>query len=140
MPDPVRCCEWLAGYPYRVFLDSSARGPRLGRYSFLAADPIAVVRSKGARTECLDLLSGETRESHGDALDVLRTILSPTERRRSRRCRPFKEGPSAFCRMTGGARSSVFRRAASTIWNCPTSSSACTTGSSRGITKHRERG
>ena len=49
-PDPARCCERLAGLPYRLFLDSaSARAP-LGRYSYLAADPVAVVRSKGART------------------------------------------------------------------------------------------
>ena len=51
-PDPVRCCERLGDLPYRLFLDSAARGPRLGRYSFLTADPVAIVRSKGARTEC----------------------------------------------------------------------------------------
>ena len=60
-PDPVRCCELLEGLPYRLFLDSAARGTRLGRYSFVTADPIAVVRSKGARTECLDLPGGERR-------------------------------------------------------------------------------
>ena len=48
MPDPARCCEQLEGLPYRLFLDSAARGTRLGRYSFLTADPVAVVRSKGA--------------------------------------------------------------------------------------------
>ena len=51
MPDPVRCCEQLSGLPYRIFLDSAARGSRLGRYSFLTADPVAVVRSKGTVTE-----------------------------------------------------------------------------------------
>lgn len=50
-PDPVRCCELLSGLPYRLFLDSAANGTRLGRYSLLTADPIAVVRSKGLRTE-----------------------------------------------------------------------------------------
>jgi para-aminobenzoate synthetase component 1 len=77
LPDPARCCETLAGYPYRVFLDSAARGARLGRYSFVAADPIAVVRSKGSRTECIDCLSGERRESSRDALAVLRELLLP---------------------------------------------------------------
>ncbi len=38
-PDPVVCCERLSGLPYRIFLDSSARGTPLGRYSFLMAEP-----------------------------------------------------------------------------------------------------
>jgi para-aminobenzoate synthetase component 1 len=46
-PDPVRCCERLAGLPHRLFLDSASRDPRLGRYSFVMADPFAVVRSRG---------------------------------------------------------------------------------------------
>jgi para-aminobenzoate synthetase component 1 len=71
-PDPVQCCERLSALPYRVFLDSAARGPRLGRYSFLTADPVAIVRSKGAHTEC--------EGGHpvtGDALDTLRALLAP---------------------------------------------------------------
>jgi len=47
VPDPVRCCEQLEGLPYRLFLDSAAPGPRLGRYSFVMADPVAVVRTRG---------------------------------------------------------------------------------------------
>ena len=47
LPDPARCCELLEGLPYRLFLDSAARGTRLGRYSFLMADPVAVIRAKG---------------------------------------------------------------------------------------------
>ena len=86
-PDPVRCCEQLDGLPYRIFLDSAAKGP-LGRYSFLAADPIAVVRSKGARTERLDRLDGPAvsgdggryalpRVVSGDALDAVHALLAP---------------------------------------------------------------
>jgi para-aminobenzoate synthetase component 1 len=70
-PDPVRCCELLADLPYRIFLDSAARGTRVGRYSFLAADPVTVVRSKGALTEC------GTQTVNDDALDTLRTLLAP---------------------------------------------------------------
>jgi para-aminobenzoate synthetase component 1 len=82
-PDPVRCCEQFGGLPYRIFFDSAARGTRLGRYSFLAADPVAVVRSKGARTECVELLgsfglAGSPRDVvSGDALDTLRALLAP---------------------------------------------------------------
>src|SRR3954471_17708158 len=71
-PDPARCCERLAGLPYRLFLDSADSGTRLGRYSFLTADPVAVVRSKGALTECVDLPSGTVRPVAGDALTAIR--------------------------------------------------------------------
>jgi para-aminobenzoate synthetase component I len=47
VPDPVRCCEQLEGLPYRLFLDSAAPGARLGRYSYVMADPVAVVRTRG---------------------------------------------------------------------------------------------
>jgi para-aminobenzoate synthetase component 1 len=59
-PDPAQCCEQLEGLPYRLFLDSAAPGPRLGRYSFVMADPVAVVRTRGdsgALTAVRDLLA-----------------------------------------------------------------------------------
>jgi para-aminobenzoate synthetase component 1 len=46
-PDPERCCEQLAGLPYRLFLDSAVPGGRLGRFSYVMADPVAVVRTRG---------------------------------------------------------------------------------------------
>ncbi len=80
-PDPASCCERLEGLPYRLFLDSAARGARLGRYSFLAADPVAVVRSKGTRIECLEMRSGLpaiiTPFVAGDALDAVGGWLAP---------------------------------------------------------------
>ena len=62
-PDPVECCERLAGLPYRMFLDSARRGSPLGRHSFLTADPVAVVRRKGA-------------DGRG-ALDEVRALVAP---------------------------------------------------------------
>ena len=76
-PDPAYCCHQFAGLPYRLFLDSAARDPRHGRYSFLTADPVAVVRSKGTHTECIDLPEGTRRMVGGDALDAVRTLLAP---------------------------------------------------------------
>jgi para-aminobenzoate synthetase component 1 len=61
-PDPVRCCEQLEGLPYRLFLDSASRDRRLGRYSFVTADPFAVVR---------------TDPSAGDPLQRVREALAP---------------------------------------------------------------
>src|SRR5262245_46889625 len=52
-PDPVRCCELLAGLPHRLFLDSASRDRRLGRYSYVTADPVAVVRSGSSRRDPL---------------------------------------------------------------------------------------
>jgi para-aminobenzoate synthetase component 1 len=80
-PDPVRCCEQLEGLPYRMFLDSAAKGS-LGRYSFLMADPVAIVRSKGVRTECLTLLASGAlspgpRVVDGDALGAVHALIGP---------------------------------------------------------------
>ena len=54
-PDPFDTCARFSGLPYLLFLDSSAQGA-LSRYSFLAADPVAVARTPEAARE---LLRGE---------------------------------------------------------------------------------
>jgi len=95
-PDPARCCELLASFPYRLFLDSAARGTRLGRYSFLTADPVAVVRSKGAHTEYLDLLSGALRVVAGDALDAIRALLAPHAAEPVPALPPFQGGAAGY--------------------------------------------
>lgn len=42
-PDVERALELFARRPHCVFLDSARRDPRLGRYSFLAADPFLYI-------------------------------------------------------------------------------------------------
>jgi para-aminobenzoate synthetase component 1 len=79
-PDPVRCCELLEGLPHRIFLDSAARGTRLGRYSFLTADPVAVVRSSG----------------RGDALDEVRALLAPHRTEPIPDLPPFQGGAAGY--------------------------------------------
>jgi para-aminobenzoate synthetase component 1 len=75
-PDPIRCVEALADLPCPVFLDSATRGGRLGRYSFVMADPVALVRSHGARTEYRDVSAGERwRPVSGTALEAVCGIL-----------------------------------------------------------------
>ncbi|HEU4584106.1 MAG TPA: hypothetical protein VFR95_00075, partial [Gemmatimonadaceae bacterium] len=44
VPDPADACERFVDAPHVVFLDSARDHDRLGRYSFLCADPCAVVR------------------------------------------------------------------------------------------------
>jgi para-aminobenzoate synthetase component I len=51
-PDPFGTCVRFSGCTYLLFLDSSAQGS-LGRYSFLAADPVAVVRTPDAARQLL---------------------------------------------------------------------------------------
>jgi para-aminobenzoate synthetase component 1 len=95
-PDPVRCCELLDGLPYRLFLDSAARGTRFGRYSFLTADPVAVVRNKGAHVECLDVPGGTARVVAADALDTLRSLVAPHATEPVPGLPPFQGGAAGY--------------------------------------------
>jgi para-aminobenzoate synthetase component 1 len=95
-PDPARCCEQLAGLPYRLFLDSASSGARLGRYSFLTADPVAVVRSKGPRTEWLDAGAGEWRDASGDVLAEVGALLQPHRRDEVAGLPPFQGGAAGY--------------------------------------------
>jgi para-aminobenzoate synthetase component I len=76
-PNPAECCERLQGLPYRILLESAARERRLGRYSFLTADPALIVRSRGARTEIVDCSSGATSATNEDALATVRRLIAP---------------------------------------------------------------
>ena len=80
LPDPVECCERLAGLPYRLFLDSAAGGTRLGRYSFLTADPVATFASSG----------------RGDALDAVREALAPHAAEPVDGLPPFQGGAAGY--------------------------------------------
>jgi para-aminobenzoate synthetase component 1 len=95
-PDPARCCELLAGLPYRLFLDSATPGTRFGRYSFLTADPVAVVKSKGARTEILDVQSGAARAVDGDVLAQVGAWLRPHQRDVRDGLPPFQAGAAGY--------------------------------------------
>ena len=50
-PDPVEAYACVSHLPHPILLDSADRGPRgrhaRGRYSFVAADPVAIVRRSG---------------------------------------------------------------------------------------------
>ena len=95
-PDPVRCCTQLEGLPYRLLLDSAVRDGRLGRYSFLMADPVAVIRSKGAETECLDLLTGAREPVSGDPLIAVRALVAPHSADPVPGLPPFQGGAAGF--------------------------------------------
>ena len=95
-PDPAAACERLAGLPYRLFLDSASRGSRLGRYSFLMADPMAIVRSKGAATQRIDRAAGVAERAGGDALDVVKALLAPHRAEPIAGLPPFQGGAAGY--------------------------------------------
>jgi para-aminobenzoate synthetase component 1 len=95
-PDPVRCCELLEGLPYRLLLDSATPGTRLGRYSFLTADPVAVVWTKGAATVVEDRLNGSRRAVEGDPLQAVRSLLAPLAADPVPNLPPFQGGAAGY--------------------------------------------
>src|SRR5262245_43528506 len=95
-PDPAGSCASLDGLSYRLFLDSSRAGTRFGRYSFLTADPAAVVRSRGVETECLDRIAGTHRVIAGDGLVVLRQLVAPHSAGPVPGLPPFQGGAAGY--------------------------------------------
>jgi para-aminobenzoate synthetase component 1 len=100
-PDPARCCEQLADLPYRLFLDSATPGTRLGRYSFLMADPVAVVISKGARAETVCGPGSVVGNSHhgpgdGDLLAQVASLLGAHRRDAIEGLPPFQGGAAGY--------------------------------------------
>ena len=85
--DPLHACMALRHLPGLVFLDSARPDPRLGRWSYVAADPFILLTSKDGRLrlastpragEGIDL---EERSFTGDPFAVLQRLLrrSPLE-------------------------------------------------------------
>ena len=101
--DPVRAASVLARLPYRVLLDSAARGATLGRYSFLAADPPVVVRSKGRNTECLTLRDGACRQFNVNAPTAVRELLAPYQTSPIAGLPPFQCGAAGYIGYDWGA-------------------------------------
>ena len=95
-PEPAACCERMAGLPYRLFLDSAARGARLGRYSFVMADPAVVIRSKGRRARVVDTYGHGTHESSEDALALARRAISPFRAHGVPDLPPFQGGIAGY--------------------------------------------
>ena len=72
--DPATVCSAFLDLPYLLLLDSAAMQQHPdAQYSFLAADPARVVRSKGTSTEILK--NGSWAGVAGDALGVARALL-----------------------------------------------------------------
>src|SRR5690606_19421172 len=62
-PEPIDACARFADLPGCLLLESMVRSERLGRYSFLAADPFRVLRSRGPLVEEVGPSGGERVEA-----------------------------------------------------------------------------
>jgi para-aminobenzoate synthetase component 1 len=96
VPDAALVAARLQGFPYLLFLDSATRGTRLGRYSFLAADPPTVVRSKDRRTRIIDTIAGTERVVEQDAVTAVRELVVPHRQDALAGLPPFQAGAAGY--------------------------------------------
>ena len=104
--DPADVAARFVDLPYLLLLDSAAGGGlgetrMLGRFSFLAADPAIVVRSKGSTTEVLQ--DGTWRPAEGDALGVVRAMLADAGVAPVPGLPPFQGGAAGYIGYDYGA-------------------------------------
>jgi para-aminobenzoate synthetase component 1 len=98
--DPADVAARFLDLPWLVLLDSASAGSgvpdgrALGRYSFLSADPTAIVRSKGNAVQVLE--GGAWRETAGDALAVARGWLREMGSGAARGLPPFQCGVAGY--------------------------------------------
>ena len=77
-----------AGFP--VILDSALVRPGLGRYSYVTADPLMVVRSKGRQVEVME--RGRVTRLEDNPFSVLKRILADFRASRCKDGPPFQGG------------------------------------------------
>jgi para-aminobenzoate synthetase component 1 len=104
--DPAELAATFQDLPYPIFLDSatglaSGEPHHLGRYSFLAADPVLVVRSKSQLTEVLE--HGSRRRVRGDPLGVVREVLRAWAAPALPGLPPFQGGAAGYIGYDYGA-------------------------------------
>jgi para-aminobenzoate synthetase component 1 len=103
IPDPLECCARFRGLPYLLFLDSARDPGRLGRYSFLSADPAIVVHGKGAHASVLDTRTGAETQLHTHALAGVRELLAPHLSEPLPDLPPFQGGAAGYLAYDWGA-------------------------------------
>ena len=99
--EPVAAFEAVRGLPWPVFLDSARADPRLGRWSYVAADPFLRLTSKDGR-----ITLGE-RSFTGDPFAVLQRALAHYR---------LEHDPALPCRSRPG-RSAISATTSRTIWS-----------------------
>ena len=101
--EPAEVCARFLGLPYLMFLDSAATQHPDAHYSFLSADPVAVVRSKGPVTELWRAGHGAWTPVVGDALGVARDLLPAHPVEPVSGLPPFQGGVAGYIGYDWGA-------------------------------------
>jgi para-aminobenzoate synthetase component 1 len=107
--EPVAVCARFQNLPYLLFLDSAPRhyiqgeAQPLQRFSFLAADPCTVVRSKGPSTEIRHQGDDRWRPATADALSVARGLLPRPPTQPIAGIPPFQGGLAGYIGYDWGA-------------------------------------
>jgi para-aminobenzoate synthetase component I len=94
VPDPLETCARLQDMPFLLLLDSATDPEHLGRYSFLAADPVTAVRSKGLLTQ--QLVEGRWIRVAGDPLAHVRTLVASHAAAPVAEFPPFQGGAAGY--------------------------------------------
>jgi anthranilate synthase component 1 len=73
---PVSAMKKMFESDFAFLLDSVEGGEKIGRYSFLGADPSILFKSKNKEVDLIYRNNEETFEARGSPLDVLRDVMS----------------------------------------------------------------
>ena len=103
VPDPVESCARFRGLPYLLFLDSARDSDRLGRYSFLTADPAIVIHGKGTSATRTDTATGRGMPLAVHALAAVREIMEPHRADPVPGLPPFQGGAAGYLAYDWGA-------------------------------------
>jgi para-aminobenzoate synthetase component 1 len=106
--DPIDVCARFIDLPFLLFLDSasnhshSGEAQQLERFSFLAADPVSLIRSKGRNTEVRHG-AGAWSGVSDDALSVARALLPHPSLSPVPGVPPFQGGVAGYIGYDWGA-------------------------------------
>jgi para-aminobenzoate synthetase component I len=101
---PDEICARFLDLPYLVFLDSAASQHPDAQYSFLTADPVLIVRSKGATTEVRRREETTWTRTSDDALTAARSCLPGDLTEPVSGLPPFQGGLAGYIGYDWGAR------------------------------------
>jgi para-aminobenzoate synthetase component 1 len=102
-PDPMGALARVSDLPYPLLLDSAADPERLGRYSFLTADPWTVVVAKDGQTTVQGASNEPARVTSDDPLLTVRALLAPFRAAAVDGLPPFQGGAAGYVGYDYGA-------------------------------------
>ncbi len=102
-PDPLDVVAQLRDLPYLLFLDSGTDPQRLGRYSFVTADPPLVVAAKDGRATLFREGDATPSALPGDPLLAVQQLLAPFAADAVPGLPPFQGGAAGYIGYDYGA-------------------------------------